>query len=270
MHDFAYHRPGSLAAALELLREQPGARVLAGGQSLIPALKAGQATPDHLVDLAAIPGLDGIVEQEGGLGIGAMVRQEQLLITPILRTRLPVLAALAAVSGDPQVRSLGTVGGAAAHNDPEGDYSAALLALGAELETDRRRLSADAFFTGPFTTALARDELLLRLHLPTVTQAGYAKMRHQARGSALAGVCVARCADGGVRVAVTGAGPTVFRWRTLEAALAEDFRPEVVASVSLPDEALAGGPAHTDDYRRHLVGVMARRAVSTALAAPAF
>jgi len=268
LHRFAYHRPREIAEAVALLGSRPAARLLAGGQSLIPALKHGAATPSDLIDLSAMSDLAGIAAVDGMVEIGAMTRQEDVLTSPVVRSQLPVLPALLAVSGDVQVRSLGTFGGAVAWNDPEGDFAAAVLALGATIETDRRRIAADAFFTGPFQTALSPDEILLRLVFPPVLRAGYAKLRHPARGSAMAGVCLAQPAQGAVRVAVTGAGRCAFRWSALEAALTAEFRSEIVDTVALSVECVAGGPADGSDYRLHLVGVMAKRAVAAALGHP--
>lgn len=264
MRDFAYHKPATIEAAAGLLATIEDARVLAGGMTLLPTMKQRLAAPEALVDLAALP-LSGISEADGVVTIGATARHADVAASPILARVLPGVAALAGGIGDPQVRHRGTIGGSVANNDPAADYPAALLALGAEVVTDRRAIVADDFFVGLFETALAPSEIVTAIRFPAVRRAAYAKFRSPASRYALAGVFVAAL-PAGIRVAVTGAGPSVFRLPAMEAALDKSFTPEAARAVSV-DPAGLNSDIHADAaYRAHLVGVMAGRAVAAAIA----
>lgn len=264
MRDFAYHKPATVAAAAGLLATIEDAKVLAGGMTLLPTMKQRLATPEALVDLSALQ-LAGIEEADGIVTIGAMTCHADVAASSVLDRCLPGLAGLAGGIGDPQVRHRGTIGGSIANNDPAADYPAALLALGAEVVTDRRRIAADDFFVGLFETALAPGEIVTAVRLPVVRRAAYAKFRSPASRYALAGVFVASL-PGGVRVAVTGAGPAVFRLQAAEAALDRSFTPEAARAVAV-DPAGLNSDIHADAvYRAHLVGVMAARAVAAAIA----
>jgi carbon-monoxide dehydrogenase medium subunit len=264
MRDFAYHKPTSLAAAAGLLVTIEDARVLAGGMTLLPTMKQRLAAPEALVDLAALQ-LAGIAEADGVVTIGAMTRHADVAASGVLARCLPGLAALAGGIGDPQVRHRGTIGGSVANNDPAADYPAALLALGAEVVTDRRAIAAADFFVGLFETALEPGEIITTIRFPAVARAAYAKFRSPASRYALAGVFVAAL-PAGVRVAVTGAGPSVFRLPAMEAALDGNFTPEAAKAVTVDPRGL-NSDIHADAvYRAHLVGVMAARAVAAALA----
>jgi aerobic carbon-monoxide dehydrogenase medium subunit len=261
MQDFAYHRPGSVAAAVAALRERSDAKYLGGGQSLIPVMKLGLAAPSDLVALAALPELKGIRLEGRELVLGAGVTHADVAASPEVARSIPALALLAAHIGDPQVRNRGTLGGSLAHNDPAADYPAAVLALAATVQTDRRRIAADGFFQGLFATALERDEIITAVRFPIPEKAAYAKFPHPASRFALVGVMVGKGAHG-VRVAVTGAGPGVFRVEALENALSARFAPEAIAAVAVPADGLQGDPFGSAEYRAHLVGVLARRAVA--------
>jgi carbon-monoxide dehydrogenase medium subunit len=211
---FAYLRAASLADAVARLGASGEARPLAGGMTLLPAMKHGLAAPGTLVDLGALEALRGVGFEHGQVRIGAMTTHAAVAASPLVQERLPALARLAGGIGDAQVRHRGTLGGSVANNDPAADYPAACLALGATLETDRRSLAADEFFTGFFSTALAADELLTAVRFPLPLKAAYMKFANPASRYAMAGVFVAQFGDG-VRVAVTGAGSGgVFRART--------------------------------------------------------
>ncbi|HLX06258.1 MAG TPA: FAD binding domain-containing protein [Thermoanaerobaculia bacterium] len=278
MKDFAFHRPSSVAEAATLLGANESAKLLAGGQSLLPVMKLGLAEPSDLVSLAAAGGglreiLAGAGAAEGTLTIGALVTHDEVSTSPEVRRLIPGLAALAAGIGDAQVRNRGTIGGSLAHADPAADYPAAVLALAATIETDRRRIAADDFFTGLFTTALAADEIITAVHFPVPERSAYAKFPHRASKYAVVGVMVARTAAG-VRVAVTGAGHRAFRLPALEAALAARFTPDAAtaadtagtgsAAAVAPAELRSDGEASAE-YRAHLVTVMARRAIQACL-----
>jgi carbon-monoxide dehydrogenase medium subunit len=194
--------------------------------------------------------------------IGAATRHAEVAGSSIVRGSIPALAELAGLIGDPQVRNRGTLGGSVANNDPAADYPAAVLACRAEIVTDRRSIAADDFFQGMFQTALAADEIVTAVRFPVPERAAYAKFPHPASRFALVGVMVAK-GPGGVRVAVTGAGPGVFRSKEMEKALSARFSPEAIASIAVPAAGLTGDPFGSAEYRAHLVGVMARRAVAS-------
>lgn len=221
MQTFAYHRASSLADAARLAAGGGDVAYLAGGHTLIPAMKAQLRAPDGLVDLGGIAGLDGIGVEGDLLWIGALARHAAVAASETVRGHLPALARLAGGIGDPQVRRRGTLGGSLANNDPAADYPAAALALDARIETDRGVHAAGDYFQGMFATALADGEIITRVGFRLPQAATYARFAHPASRYALAGVFVARFADGW-RVAVTGAGPGVFRWNDAEAAIAGD------------------------------------------------
>jgi aerobic carbon-monoxide dehydrogenase medium subunit len=264
MRSFEYHRPASVADAVALLKTNDGAKLLAGGQSLLPVMKLDLAQPSDLVSLAGIAALQEIREEHGALVVGALATHDEVANSAVVRKAIPVLAALAAGIGDAQVRNRGTLGGSLAHADPAADYPAAVLALGATVETDRRAIAGDDYFTGLFETALAPDEIVTAVRFPVPEKAAYAKFASRASKYALAGVMVAKSA-GGVRVAVTGAGPKAFRLTAIEAALAARFAPESVGEDVVSPGELRSSPEAGAEYLAHLVAVMARRAVQACL-----
>ncbi len=263
MYNFAYHRPRTLAEATQLLAANEDAKLLAGGQTFIPTLKQRLAQPSDLVDLSAIAELRGIREEGGGLTIGATTPHAEVAASEVVRRVVPALADLAETIGDTQVRNLGTLGGSISNNDPAADYPAGLVGLGATVRTSKREIAAEDFFTGMFETALAEDEIVTAVHFPKPEKAAYAKFPNPASRYAIVGVFVARTA-GGVRVAVTGAGPCVFRARELENALSADFAPEAVEGVSVSADGLNEDIHASAEYRAHLIKVMAKRAVAAA------
>src|SRR6185369_8314099 len=193
------------ADAVTLLRGKDSAKLLAGGQSLLPVMKLDLAQPSDLVSLAKVGGLQEIRSEGNNLVIGALVTHAEVAASPEVRQRIPGLAGLAAGIGDAQIRNRGTLGGSLAHADPAADYPAAVLALGATIVTDRRQIAADHYFTGLFQTALEADEVITAVHFPVPERSAYAKFAHPASKYAVVGVMVAKT-GGGVRVAVTGAG----------------------------------------------------------------
>jgi aerobic carbon-monoxide dehydrogenase medium subunit len=261
MKDFAFHRPASIKEAVALLAARSDGKFLAGGQSLLPVLKLELAEPSDLISLAGIKELREIRVDGGNLAIGALVTHDEVHRSPEVRTSIPALAHLAGAIGDAQVRNRGTLGGSVAHADPAADYPAALLALGATIATDRRRIPADQYFTGLFETALARDELVTAVLFPVPKRAAYAKFAHRASKYALVGVMIAETA-GGVRVAVTGAGPTVFRVPAMEAALGKKMDAASLDGVHVAPDTLNSDAEASAEYRAHLIHVMARRAVA--------
>lgn len=260
MTPFDHRRATRVTDAVSWLREVPDAKLLAGGQSLLAAMKLGLAAPPLLIDLARVPELHTLREEGGAVWIGAMCSHASVAASPLVRQRLPGLARLAAGIADQQVRNRGTLGGSVANADPAACWPAGLLACGATLVTDRREIAADAFFQGLFTTALEPDEVLLGARLPAVRHLAYLKIEQPASRFALTGVAVARDGDR-VRVAVTGLGHGPCRWPEAEAALQRAFTPAALVGLR-PEASLASGDLHASaDYRLHLAGVLARRAV---------
>ena len=263
MYAFTYERPATAADAQKLA--QAGGKLLAGGQTLLASMKLRLAAPEQLVDLAGIADLKGIRREAGTLTIGAMTRHCEVAESTEVRNDIPALAQLASHIGDKQVRAMGTIGGSVANNDPAADYPAALLALGATVHTSKRQIKADDYFQGLFATALEDGELITAISFPIPKRAAYVKFAQPASRFALIGVFVAQ-GDGGVRVAVTGAGNGVFRHAGMEAALAKQFSPDAVAGVKTDESEMSGDLHGSAAYRAHLVGVMTQRAVAQALA----
>lgn len=265
MYAFDFHRPTSLRQAANLLAKNGDAKLLAGGHTLIPTLKQRLASPSALIDLTGIPELSGITQKGRTLVIGATTSHAEVAGSALVQTFLPGLAALAGGIGDPHVRHRGTIGGSIANNDPAADYPAAMLALGATIVTNKRRISADEFFTGMFSTALDEGEIITKVIVPTGAKFAYQKFRNPASLYAMVGVAVGKKA-GQVRVAVTGAGSDgVFRWEAAEAALKSRFNSKALAGVKTPSAKDLNSDIHASaEYRSHLIGVMAKRAVDAA------
>ncbi len=261
MKDFQFHKPRTTAEAVALVAGREGAKFLSGGQSLLPVLKLELAEPTDLVSLAGLDELRGIRVDGPTLTIGALTTHDAVARAAEVRQHLPGLAALAGGIGDPQVRNRGTLGGSVAHADPSADYPAALLALGATVITDRRKIAAESFFTGLFESALEPGELVTAVAFPIPRAAAYAKFAHRASKYALVGVMVAQTASG-VRVAVTGAGAKVFRVPEMEAALDKRFAPDALDGLTVSADELNGDAEASAEFRAHLIGVMAKRAVA--------
>ncbi|MCI0517545.1 MAG: xanthine dehydrogenase family protein subunit M [Woeseiaceae bacterium] len=265
MYEFNYHRPASLKEARTILAGASDARIVAGGMTLLPAMKFRLARPSDLVDLAHVGELRGIREKGDQLEIGAMMRHAEIAGGELVRSRIAALADLAQGIGDPQVRNRGTLGGSVANSDPAADYPAAVLALDAVIRTDRRDIPAADFFTGMFETALAPAEILTSVVFRQPKRAAYAKFPNPASRYAVVGVMVAEHADA-VRVAVTGAGPRAFRAPQLEQALSRNFSPASLDGLHIDADDFNSDMHATAEYRAHLVLVMARRAVAAASA----
>lgn len=261
MKDFQFHKPKTLAEAVALLAGNEGAKALSGGQSLLPVLKLDLAEPTDLVSLAGIAELKEIRVDGDNLILGALVTHDMVHRSAEVQKHVPALAELAGGIGDAQVRNRGTIGGSVAHADPAADYPAALVALGATVITTKRKVAAEDFFTGLFETCLAGDELVTAVSFPAVKKAAYAKFAHRASKYAVVGVMVASSGNT-VRVAVTGAGSKVFRVPAMEAALAKSFAPASLDGISVPADELNGDSEASAEYRAHLIGVMAKRAVA--------
>jgi carbon-monoxide dehydrogenase medium subunit len=264
MYEFTYHKPSSVADAVKLLSADPEARPVSGGMTLLPALKLRLSKPTALVDLSGIAELRGIKRDGGTIVVGALAKHYEVATNADIKAAIPALAWMASTIGDTQVRNRGTMGGSIANNDPSADYPAALLALGATIATNKRKISADDFFQGMFATALEAVEIVTAIHIPVPEKAGYAKMKNPASRYSMAGVFVAK-GSAGVRVAVNGAGANgAFRSPEMEKALAANWSADAVAGVKL-DAGMMNGDIHgSAEYRAHLVTVMAKRAVVNA------
>jgi carbon-monoxide dehydrogenase medium subunit len=261
MHNFSYQRPASLAEAAKLLSGE--AKLLAGGMTLLPTLKQRLAQPPALVDLGAVAELKGIKAEGSGLTIGAMTTHAEVAHSAEVKRTIPALAALAEGIGDPQVRNRGTIGGSISNADPAADYPAGLVGLGATVITNKRKIAADDFFKGLFETALGDGEIVTAVSFPKPEKAGYAKFPNPASRYAMVGVFVAKT-GGGVRVAVTGAGPSVFRVAEMEKALAGNFSADAIKGIKVAATNLNSDMHGSAEYRAHLVSVMAGRAVAVA------
>lgn len=263
MYNFNYYRPLSLKEAAQVLSSASDGTLMSGGMTLIPTLKLRLANPSDVVDLSGIADLSGIETKDGAIVIGATTTHADVAASKVVTKQIPALAALAESIGDPQVRNRGTIGGSIANNDPAADYPAGLVGLGATIKTDRREIAADDFFTGMFETALEDGEIVTAVSIPVPKKAGYAKFPNPASRYAVVGVMVAQ-GPAGTRVAVTGAGPGVFRVAEMEKALESNFSASAIEGISVSADGLNTDMHASADYRAHLVGVMARRAVTAA------
>jgi carbon-monoxide dehydrogenase medium subunit len=264
MYAFEYHRPSTVAEAVSLLQGASEGRFLAGGHTLLPTLKQRLASPSDLIDLSGIKELKGILIDRGSqLRIGAMTPHAEVAASADVQGWIPALAVLAEHIGDAQVRNRGTIGGSIANNDPAADYPAAIVGLNATVHTNQRTIAADDFFRGMFDTALNDGEIITEVRFPKPDKAGYAKFPNPASRYAIVGVMVAQT-GGGVRVAVTGAGPCVFRLPDFEQALASNFSPSAVDGLKVSPGNLNSDIHASAEYRAHLVKVMAKRAIAAA------
>jgi carbon-monoxide dehydrogenase medium subunit len=268
MRDFDYVKPASVADAVAAFGGgnggDGGAAYLAGGHTLLPAMKSRLRMPDMLVDLSGVPGLAGATKDGDRLWVGALTTHAAVAEDATVKATIPALARAALGIGDQQVRNRGTLGGVLANNDPAADYPAAALALDAVIETDRGAHKADEYFQGMFATALDEGEIITRVGFRVPVRAAYAKFRHPASRYAIVGVFAATFGDGSVRVAITGAGPGVFRWADAEAALARDFSAAAVKGLGLDASDLNSDIHAGPEYRAHLCGVMLAKAIGEA------
>ena len=263
MYEFNVHKPGSVADAVAALQGADDGKFMAGGQTLIPTLKQRLASPSDVVDLAGVGELKGISDEGSAVKIGAMTTHADVAASDVVKSQIPALAHLAGHIGDPQVRNRGTIGGSIANADPAADYPAAVVGLNATVHTNQRTIAADDFFTGMFETALGDDEIITAVSFPKPDKAGYEKFPNPASRYAIVGVMVAQT-GGQTRVAVTGAGPSVFRSADAESALAGSFSADALGGLSVSSADLNSDIHASAEYRAHLVGVMAKRAVAAA------
>ena len=279
---FDYHAPNTIGEATALLaRLGEDAKILSGGQSLIPLMKLRLASPAHVVDINGIPGLSGIREADGFLRIGSLTRESELEESELMRTRYPLLHDTSKVIADPVVRNLATVGGNLAHGDPANDHPATMLALGAEVVAigtkGERRIAIGSFFTGPFETSLKPDEILVEIRIPQpAARSGgaYLKLERKVGDFATAAVAVqltlaANGACDQVGIGLTNVGLTSIKATKAEAALkgkAPDEATikraaELAAEAAEPSADLRGSV----EYKKDLVRVLTARALRRAL-----
>jgi carbon-monoxide dehydrogenase medium subunit len=263
MYATNYHRPSSIADAVKLVKANDEAKLLAGGQTLIPTLKQRLARPSDLIDLGGLKDLSYIKVEGGKVTIGALTKHADVAASDAVKRAIPALAHLAGEIGDPAVRNRGTIGGSLANSDPTADYPAAVLGLGATITTNERTIAGDDYFKGLFETALKPGEIITAVSFPVAEKAGYVKFPNPASRYALVGVFVAKTA-GGVRVAVTGAGACAFRQKDMEAALGKSWAANALDGVKVSASGLNSDIHASAEYRAHLIGVIAKRAVAAA------
>jgi carbon-monoxide dehydrogenase medium subunit len=268
MYGFKVHRPTTVRQAAGLLQREEEPKLLAGGHTLVPTMKLRLAGPKHIVDMSQIEDLVGIEDSARSVTIGAMTTHYEVANSEVVKAAIPALADLAGMIGDPAVRHRGTIGGSIANNDPNADYPAACLGLGATIITNKRRVEADEFFKGLFETALEGDEIITKVQFPKVSKAAYIKFPNPASRFALVGVFVAKRSSE-IRVAVTGAGGNgVFRVPSFEEALKKRFGPKSLEGMTIEADGMSSDIHGSAEYRAHLVGVLARRAVAKAVERP--
>ncbi len=264
MYAFTYHRPTTVRQAANLLAKHPEAKLLAGGHSLIPVMKLRLASPSAIIDMNHVEGMSGVEVKGRSVVIGAMTRHFEVAASQTLKDVMPALAGVPGSIGDPHVRHRGTIGGSIANNDPNADYPAAVLGLGATIITNKRRILADDFFTGMFSTALEPEEIITKINFPVAKKSAYQKFKHPASGFALVGVFVSKRGSD-IRVAVTGAGSNgVFRVPQFEEALKKRFAPKSIEGIAVSPDGLNTDIHASAEYRAHLIGVLAKRALAAA------
>src|SRR4029078_5504499 len=266
MYEFKYHRPTTVRQAANLLAKFSEAKLLAGGHSLIPVMKLRLAKPSDIVDMGHVEGLSGVELKGRSVVIGAMTKHGEVANSHVVKDALPVLSQVPGSIGDPAVRHRGTIGGSLANNDPNADYPAAALGLGATIHTTKGKHQDDRFFKGLFETALAPDEIITKVSFPLAKKAGYEKFRNQASRFALLGVFASKRGSD-IRVAVTGAGSNgVFRVKSFEEALKKRFSQKSIEGMTIPADGMNSDIHGSAEYRAHLVAVLARRALAKATA----
>jgi aerobic carbon-monoxide dehydrogenase medium subunit len=261
MHNFDFVKPSTIADAVKALTGD-GAQALSGGQTLTPTMKQRLAAPTVLVSLTGIAEMKGVCMGDDGLSVGAAT--PHAVVAKEAAKQYPALAALAGGIGDPAVRNRGTIGGSLANNDPAACYPSAVLGSGATVVTNKRKIAADDYFQGMFSTALDEGEIITGVTFPVPEKAAYVKFNQPASRFALTGVFVAKF-KGGVRVAVTGASNNgVFRWAEAEKALSANFAASALDGLTVSADDLIGDLHGTPAYRANLVKVLTKRAVEAA------
>lgn len=264
MLDFEFEKADSVDGAVSALKADSDAKLIAGGQSLVPVLKMDFAEPSKLISLRGIDGLAEIREDGNTIAIGAMATHADVERSAVVKSGIPSLAALASGIGDAQVRNRGTIGGSLAHADPAADYPAAVMGYKTRIKTDSRVIDGDGFFTGLFETALNPGEIITAVHFEKPEKAAYLKFANPASKYAIIGVCVAKYSDG-VRVGVTGARAVAFRWTALEEKLNASFSADAASDAEIDSSEFMSDLDADAEYRAHLIRVMAKRAIQAAM-----
>jgi aerobic carbon-monoxide dehydrogenase medium subunit len=263
MYSFSFHHTTNIQDSVSIKKENTNAKYIAGGQSLVGVMKLRLDQPSPLINLGLIPELTGISSEGNTLSIGAMSRHAEVAASPIVKNSIPGISQLAGQIADRMVRNMGTIGGSVANNDPSADYPAGLLGLNADIITNQREIKADDFFIGMFETALQPSELIQAIRFPRPIKSAYAKFKHPASRYAVVGVFVAQFPNE-VRVAVTGAGASVFRLAAFEKALSENFSASAIENLKVPPDGLNSDIFADAHYRAHLITLMAMQAVNQA------
>lgn len=265
MYNINYHRASSVEDAVKTMSIAEDAKFVSGGQTLIPTMKQRLAAPSDLIDLRHVDSMKGITIDGNQITIGAGTTHAEVHSSKELRKACASICDLAGHIGDPHVRNMGTIGGSIANNDPAADYPAAMMALNAQIVTNKRTIDTDDFFTGMFETALEEDEIITAVTFPAPAKAAYSKFPNPASRYAMAGVFVAKHKNGMARVGVTGAGADgVFRHEGMEEALKGDWSASAIADCEVNADDLLSDLHGDNNYRANLVKVMAKRAVETA------
>lgn len=264
MYPFNYHKPANVAEAVDLFRNADDPMYLSGGMTLIPTMKQRLAAPTDLIDLSDIVEMSGIEVSADKVRVGAFTRHNEVADSTQIKKALPVLAHLAGLIGDNQVRNRGTIGGSIANSDPSADYPAAVVGLGATVYTQDRAVKGDEFFLNLFETALEPGEIITHIDFPIPSRAAYQKFPNPASRYAVVGVLLADF-GGTIRVGVTGAGPCAFRASGIEEVLNKNLTAAAIDGVEVPDAGFNSDLHASAEYRAHLVKVMARRALADLL-----
>ncbi len=264
MENFNYHRPATVSAAAALLKKSKDGTYMSGGHTLLPTMKVGLASPTDIIDLTAIKGFSGITVSASAVVIKAGTTHMEVATSAAVKKAIPALWEMAGKIGGVHVRHRGTIGGSIANSDPAADYPSACVGLGATIITDKRKIPADSFFTGMFETALKPGEIITAVSFPIPKKSSHQKFPNPASRYALTGVFMSQDKAGKVRVAVTGAGPMVFRVTDMEAALGKSFAASALSGISVKSKGLNTDMHATAEYRAHLISVLAKRAVEAA------
>ena len=264
MDNFNYHRPASTKAAAALLKKAKEGMYMSGGHTLLPTMKLGLNKPSDVIDLTGIKGFSGISVSKTAVVVKAGTPHSEVAGSKDVKKAIPALAELASKIGDAHVRHRGTIGGSIANADPAADYPSACVGLGATIITDKRKIPADSFFTGMFQTALKPGEIVIAVSFPIPKKSAHWKFPNPASRYSLVGVVVSQDKAGKARVAVTGAGPKVFRIAEMEAALSKDFSAKAVSGIKVSSRGLNSDIHATAEYRAHLISVLVQRAVAGA------
>jgi aerobic carbon-monoxide dehydrogenase medium subunit len=264
MENFNYHRPATTAAAAAMLKKAKDGKYMSGGHTLLPTMKQGLAAPTDIIDLTAIKNFGGIKVSKTMVTVKAGTTHMEVASSKEIKKAIPALAEMAGKIGGVHVRHKGTIGGSIANADPAADYPSACLGLGATIETNKRKIEADKFFTGMFMTALKGGEIITAVHFPIPKKSSHQKFPNPASRYALTGVFMSQDAKGKVRVGVTGAAASAFRATDIEAALSKDFSPKAIAAIKITPKGLLTDMHATAAYRAHLITVLAGRAVTAA------